>query len=314
MWRVTGIAIVTFALMSVSMRSQGLGVPEGLDLSGSWVARNFTDALGNPPAMEPTPVDFLGIPLSEAGRAAALSTSPSQISMPERMCDFYPPTYIVLGPAGLKIWPESELRTGATTAWIVSGWTAYAPFPIFMDGRPHPSKYAPHPKTGFTTGTWVDDVLTTSTTHMEVGILRRNLAPSSDLATMTTRFSRHGDILTVTARIDDPVNLTEPFYLTRTFVLGKTPLNPASWPCTVGDEGVPKGVVPHYLPGQNPFLDEVTRLYGIPVEAVLGGSETMYPEFRRKIREKYVRPEPCVAQPGNRAGFCGSPGLYPPVN
>jgi hypothetical protein len=46
MWRVTGIAIVTFALTSVSMRSQGLGVPEGLDLSGSWVARNFTGRPG----------------------------------------------------------------------------------------------------------------------------------------------------------------------------------------------------------------------------------------------------------------------------
>ena len=85
MWRVTSIAIVTFALMSVSMRSQGLGAPEGLDLSGSWVARNFTDALGNPPAMEPTPVDFLGIPLSEAGRAAALSTSPCTVAQRSRV-------------------------------------------------------------------------------------------------------------------------------------------------------------------------------------------------------------------------------------
>ena len=42
------------------------------------------------------------------------------------------------------------------------------------------------------------------TTHMKAGILRRNGAPHSDQATMTTRFFRHGDIMTVTARIDDP--------------------------------------------------------------------------------------------------------------
>ena len=45
------------------------------------------------------------------------------------------------------------------------------------------------------------------------------------------------------------------------------------------------GRVPHYLPGKNPFIDEMDKIYGIPEEASLGGAETMYPAFRDKIKE-----------------------------
>jgi hypothetical protein len=207
---------------------------------------------------------------------------------------------------GLKIWNEAELQTGATTAWMIGGWADFVPIPIFMDGRPHPSKYAPHLKSGFTTGRWVDDVLTTSTTHMEAGYIRRNGVPHSDEATMTARFSRHDNILTLTVRIDDPVNLTEPFYLSRTFVSARTPINPASYPSTVSDEGIPPETVAHYLPDKNPFVDELTRLWGLPREAVLGGAQTMYPEFWKTIKDKYVRPQKCIES-------CGGPGTYPPV-
>ena len=48
--------------------------------------------------------------------------------------------------------------------------------------------------------------------------------------------------------------------------------------------------VPHYLPGQNPNVEEMTKLWGIPVEAVKGGAETMYPEYRKKLKDTYVRP------------------------
>jgi len=250
----------------------------------------------------------MGIPLNETGRAWSLIYSQSQISMPERICDYYAPTYIAIGPMGLRIWPESEMLTGATRAWIIGGWADFVPITIWMDGRPHPSKYAAHEKSGFTTGVWEDDVLVTYTTHMEAGMIRRNGVPSSDQATMTARFSRHDDVLTITARIDDPIYLTEPYYLTRSFALTRAPLNPATHPCTVTNEGVEAERVPHYNPGQNPFVDELTKLYGIPEEAVLGGAETALPEFRKKIKDKYVRPSKCVSVP---ASTCGGPGTYP---
>jgi hypothetical protein len=34
----------------------------------------------------------------------------------------------------------------------------------------------------------------------------------------------------------------------------------------------------------------MTEMWGIPVEAVQGGAETMYPEYRKTLRETYRRP------------------------
>jgi hypothetical protein len=65
-------------------------------------------------------------------------------------------------------------------------------------------------------------------------------------------------------------------------------------PCIQGFEGVEPGAVPHYLPGQNPLLGEVLKLYHIPQEAALGGAETMYPAFRDKIKDKFTIPPQCT--------------------
>jgi len=56
--------------------------------------------------------------------------------------------------------------------------------------------------------------------------------------------------------------------------------------------------VPHYLPGQNPFVDEMQKVYGIPVEAAMGGAETMYPEYRDKIKDKFKLPAKCTQNCG----------------
>ena len=117
----TSPAIVVVAATSALMLAQGLSNPDGIELSGSWAARNFTDAIGNMPGGGPRPVDYMGIPLNDTGRAWSLIYSQSQVSMPERICDYYAPTYIAIGPMGLRIWPESEMLTGSTTAWIIGG-------------------------------------------------------------------------------------------------------------------------------------------------------------------------------------------------
>jgi hypothetical protein len=49
--------------------------------------------------------------------------------------------------------------------------------------------------------------------------------------------------------------------------------------------------VPHYLPEKNPFVDEMTTKYHVPRDAALGVPETLYPEYRKKIKATYVRPE-----------------------
>jgi hypothetical protein len=43
------------------------------------------------------------------------------------------------------------------------------------------------------------------------------------------------------------------------------------------------GDVPHYLPGQNPYVGEFAKKHNLPIEATRGGAETALPEFRKKI-------------------------------
>jgi hypothetical protein len=45
-----------------------------------------------------------------------------------------------------------------------------------------------------------------------------------------------------------------------------------------------KGVVPNLLPGANSFLNDFAERYGVPFEATRGGPETMYPEYRKKLK------------------------------
>jgi hypothetical protein len=274
-----------------------------IDLSGSWASKNHEDALER--GAGPNPVDFTGIPFNESGRAKALSYSQSQLSMPERICAFYSQWHMMVGTFGVKIWNVPDPLKGGTSAWVVGEWEDRAAMTIWMDGRPHPSKNAPHSQVGFTTGTWDGDVLTAVTTHMLTGYLRRNGVMTSDQATMTTHFIRHGDMLTLASEIEDPIYLTEPYYITRTFVNTTNPMSIGGPPCIIGDEGVEVGRVPHYLPGKNPFVDEMTKLYGIPREAALGGAETMYPAYREKIKDKFVMPAKCSRN-------CGAPP--PPQN
>ena len=273
-----------------------------IDLSGSWTSKNHEDAMER--GAGPNPDDWAGLPFNASGRAKALSFSQSTISMPERICWFQTQWHIAAGPFSLRIWGQSDPLTGKVVAWVVGGWETRAPMTIWMDGRPHPSKNAPHDQTGFTTGVWNGDELVATTTHIKSGYIRRNGAASSDQATITTHFLRHGDLMTLALEMDDPVYLTEPYILTRSYMLTAVPVDSAGPPCITGDEGVESGTVPHYLPGKNPFVDEMTKIYNIPREAAMGGAETMYPEYRDKIKGKFTQPAPCKRN-------CGAPPAGP---
>jgi hypothetical protein len=267
-----------------------------IDLSGSWTSINHEDALER--GGGPNPVDWAGLPFNESGRAKALSFTQSIISMPERICWFQTQWHIAAGPFSLRIWAQPDPITGKPIAWVIGAWETRAPMTIWMDGRPHPSKNAPHDQTGFTTGVWNGNELIATTTHLKTGYIRRNGAASSDQATITMHFLRHGDLMTLALLIEDPVYLTEPYILTRSYNLGPTPVAIGGPPCIVGDEGVESQRVPHYLPGKNPFVDELMKLYHIPEEAALGGAQTMYPEFRDKIKDKFTIPGKCTKNCG----------------
>jgi hypothetical protein len=259
------------------------------DLVGSWAARNTEDI-----SRDSYPVDYVGLPLNDEGRTRALAYNESQLAMIERQCEGWPQFYFVQGPFGLRIWSDTEPVKGTTTSYTIGAWEDRAPMTIWMDGRPHPSEYAEHTRGGFTTGRWEGNTLVAYTTHMKAGFLRKNGPPSSDRATMTSRFYRHGDILTVLTVIEDPIYLAEPHIISKSFQLSANPILPVGPPCVTTFEGRPPGEsVPHYVPEKNPFVDEMTTRFHIPPDAVLGRPETLYPEYRKKIKDSFVPLEPC---------------------
>ena len=69
-----------------------------VDISGTWSSRMHEDWMERWPG--PDPGDFSGLPLNADGRAWAQSYSPSQLSLPERQCLYYPQTYRAFGPFG----------------------------------------------------------------------------------------------------------------------------------------------------------------------------------------------------------------------
>ncbi len=274
-----------------------------VDLTGTWqrVAQNDNGA-------SQEPVDLLGMPMSADGRAKALSYDIGSLSATERQCQMYPPIYAIVGPFPLQISMVPEPITQKLLAWKIAGWGDRDETIIWMDGRPHPSKTAPHSHGGFTTGAWEGDTLTAVTTHFKLGDIKRHRGFSSDRATLTYRFNRHGDLLTVTGILEDPVYLAEPYVLTEVFRLTANTNSFPLTPCETIEE-LPRlhenpALVLHYLPGKHPALNEVTQRYNIPLEAVLGGPETMYPEYRKRLKDKYVPPPPVA--PGGRGGRGGA--------
>jgi len=261
-----------------------------VDITGSWGATGAEDLAG-----DSVPVDYTGVPLNQEGRLRALSYNESQYSMIERQCQGLPVFYFVQGPFGIRIWNTTEPVKGNTISYTVGAWENRAPLVIWMDGRPHPSKYAEHTRGGFTTGRWEGNTLVADTTHMKANFIRKTGPPLSDEATMTTRFYRHGDVLTVLVIVEDPIYLAEPQIMTRSFQLQNTELSPVGPPCVSAYQGrMPGDSVPHYIPEQNPFVDEMTERYGVPRDAALGMPETLYPEYRKKMKPGSARPAGCT--------------------
>ncbi len=105
-----------------------------VDLSGNWASRHHQDWQDRAPG--PDVVDYLGLPLNAEGRAKALSYTASVLSLPERQCLYYTPTYLVIGPAPFRMWEESDPITGRTLAWKIGGFIDRAPIASgWMDGR-----------------------------------------------------------------------------------------------------------------------------------------------------------------------------------
>jgi hypothetical protein len=252
-----------------------------MDFSGDWGPRFYEDQ----PERVPGPVlgDYLGLPINAAARMRADTWDASLITLPEWQCRPHSADYIWRGPSNLRVSKEVDPVTRELVAWHAE-WLRSVDRPIYMDGRPHPLEYAAHSWAGFSTGKWEGDVLTTYVTHLKEGYIRRNGMARSEKATLVEHWIRHGDWLTVVTIVTDPVYLTEPFVRSTDYELDLHQHIPP-YPCEVVREVErTKGVVPNHLPGENPFLKEFSDRYGVPFEATRGGAETMYPEYRKKLK------------------------------
>lgn len=277
------VAVAVALVVAAAAASLSPAASAQMNLVGYWNPIFHEDVDERIPG--PSVGDYAGLPINDAARLRAESWDASLLSMPEHQCKPHPSTYGFRGVGVLRIWEDRDedtqqlIKINTHIAWQEQHRE------IWMDGRPHPPAHAPHTWQGFSTGRYEGDVLVVETTHLKAGWMRRNGLPLSDRATMTDRFHRYGDVMTHVMIVEDPVYLTEPLVKTNGFALSPTgTMTP--YPCDPVTEVLREpGDVPHYLPGQNPFIDEFAEEHGLPVDAARGGAATALPEYMERLRD-----------------------------
>ncbi|MSO83143.1 MAG: hypothetical protein EXQ53_07590 [Acidobacteria bacterium] len=266
-----------------------------VELSGAYATRMYEDYIERGPGSFMG--DFTGMPLTDEGRAKALLYTSNQPSTVERQCLAQSAGVFQYRPRGIQMIKELDESSTNVVAWVIGGDNLRGEIRIWMDGRAHPSPNAQHTEGGFATGKWEGDTLTARVTHVKAAWIRRGVGiPGSDESTFTFHITRHEDLLTITTIQDDPIYLTEPHVVSRVWQFDPRGNQTQDGICVTANE-IPRledtGIVPHYLPGQNPEADYMTRARNVPTEAAMGFAETLYPEYRRKIRNTYVPPTSC---------------------
>jgi len=272
----TSIAFV-FLLGLVAARPASAQV----DLSGIWAPIMHEDQVERAPG--PEIGDYLGLPINDAGRLRGETWDASILTMEEHTCKPHPSTYGFRGVGNLRItFDYNPITYDVSKVDTHIQWMEQRR-EIWMDGRSRPPDFDPHTWQGFSTGRWEGNVLVVETSHLKAGWIRRNGLALSDRARMTERFFRHGDLLTHTYIIEDPVYLSEPLIKTNGFRL-TTNVAMQPYPCQPAVEvDREPGNVPHHLPGQNPYIGEFAKKHDLPLEATRGGAETALPEFSKKV-------------------------------
>jgi hypothetical protein len=284
-----------------------------VDFSGSWAPLYHEDLPDRIPG--PELGDYLGLPLNDAARLRADSYDADRISVvPEYQCRPHSSDYSMRGLANMRVDAIRDQVTQRVIAFHTRINFQEMERTIWLDGRAHPSEYAPHTWQGFSTGAWEDNMLDIYTTHLKESYLKRNGVPRSDKATFTEHWVRHGNYLTVATVVTDPVFMTEPLVRTQTWILDPAQVIARDICETVSE--VPKAAdyVPNHLPGTNPFLHEVADWYGLPYEATRGGAETLYPEYRKKMGQPEHPRDRCerYCSCGAEGQICLSPTAAPP--
>src|SRR5262245_37301319 len=293
-----------------------------VDFTGVW--QGNTNAEDGPErAAGPSLVEFLGLPINDQARQWGLAYRPGRLSLTEHQCQVHVVQYIHRGPFGARIWEERDPGTHQLIAIHEAINTYEQHRTIWMDGRPHPGPNAPHTWMGFSTGVWNGNMLTITTTHVKQGWYRRENIPASDESTTIEHWVRNGNVWSHISVTEDPNYLAEPLIKSEDFNLNPNPNTfTPFWPCEYVEEGErPRGQVPSYLPGENPWVAEYAAKHNLPQEVTLGGPATMYPEYRERMKTLPVAvfkdpnaPPPAPATPparGQGAAPAGGRGGTP---
>lgn len=279
-----------------------------VDLSGNWAAESMEDPVEHTDGGFPDM--FAGIPLNEEGRQAGLTAPGDEAQELNRQCEPWPAHYLVVGPWGGRFAAVRD-QAGHVIAWTLSS-PAYdrLPMTIWMDGRPVPPPLSPHTYAGFSVGHWEGSTLVVHTSLLKDSYLLDNGVPSSNQETDTFFLTRFGDELTILLIIRDPVYLQAPLVLARTLRL-------VSGPAVVDDPilyCMPAETLAGFTDGYHSAIQlppqeahqqaYLQGIYHLPLEATLGGAQTMYPQFEKKLQGKYHPPAKCTL-------YCGREEVLP---
>lgn len=249
-----------------------------LAIVGEWAGRYHEDQGDRVPG--DVQGDFTGVPINDAARKYAEGFDVTRVALLEHQCQPYNVAHLYRGPNQFRIWEEKDPGTQEIVAYKIFNGTYMQYRTIWMDGRAHPPDYVPHTHMGFSTGEWHGDILTVKTTHIKKEFYRRSGLPSSDMTTLVEHWIRHGNVLSHVSMITDPVYLTEPYVTSEEFALMERGNQNWLYNCEyVMEVPMDKNDVPMYLPGQNPFMEDFAKKFGLPFEAVFGGAPTTYPDY-----------------------------------
>lgn len=248
-----------------------------IDLSGNWAIIYHEDwiEIGTGPDI----ADFTGLPLTPEAAQRALNWHASLVNIPERQCLQLPMEYTNRW-SHTRIWKEVDSESQALVAYRLRKAWGGMDRTIHMGAVKRPPPGAVHTFAGFSIGEFDGEKLKVVTTHLKEGYSRRNGVPRSDRATITEHFMRHGNYLTISTIIEDPVYLTEPLVVSTSYAYAPN-IRIGPYICESVNEiaSLKKGQVPMYFPWKNPHEREFAEKYSIPLDIARGGQQQLYPDF-----------------------------------
>jgi cyclase len=274
---------VGLLLLMVVAFSPALGQQNSpVDLTGTWVWVNQEDSTNRFQGVDPGG-RYEGLTINDAARMRADTYSEEWISTsPLLQCRPRGPTYQPYALDPIQIDKELDPISRQIAAYRITVHKTAGARMIWLDDRRRPSQSSPHTWEGFSTGKFKGPLLEITTTHLKESIVTRNGVPSSFRATVIEQLFLDEPYLHWVFTTIDPDYLTEPLVRSGLYVRSATQQLPP-YPCQAEDN-LPPGArasykVPHYLPGENPWLTETAFKFKAPLEAWRGFAETLYPEW-----------------------------------